>query len=100
MERVTCISGPRYTGKSYIAELLGRNLLSELRPDDHQVQNLIVYESSELNDQDSLKKYVLGCIPAPFAPFGLPPPPGSVLPLLNQVQSNDKKKQMIILLNT
>ncbi|KAL5258618.1 hypothetical protein ACHWQZ_G009183 [Mnemiopsis leidyi] len=57
MEHVTCISGPRYTGKSYIAELLGRNLLSELRPDDHQVQNLIVYECSELNDQDSLKKF-------------------------------------------
>ena len=71
MEHVTCISGPRYTGKSYIAELLGRNLLSELRPDDHQVQNLIVYESCELNDQDSLKKYVLGCIPPTSAPLRL-----------------------------
>ena len=52
------MSGPRYTGKSYLAELLGRNLLSELKPEEDQAHNVILYESAELQDSDALKKLV------------------------------------------
>ena len=59
VEHVICISGPRFTGKSYLAELLGRNLLSELKPDEELVQNVIVYESGELEEVEALKRLVL-----------------------------------------
>ena len=58
MEHVICISGPRYTGKSHLAELLSRNLLSELRPEGEQVYNVVLYESGELQEADALSKSV------------------------------------------
>ena len=56
VEHVICISGPRYTGKSYLAELLARNLLGELKPDE--AHNVIIYESGELQGQPALSKWV------------------------------------------
>ena len=56
MEHFICLAGARFVGKSYTAELLGKNLLAELRSGD-QAHNVILYESDELNDGDALQRF-------------------------------------------
>ena len=56
MDHVICLSGARYSGKSYAAELLSKNLLDQVKPGEEHVHNIIVYESGELSDLESLNR--------------------------------------------
>ena len=59
MEHVISLVGSRHTGKTYTAELIGKNLLEELDIDRSGIttHSVIVYEADELSCNDVFERY-------------------------------------------